>query len=148
MTHNPITDALLSFAVAMTVPLWPGMDALARYPVLGIPVAALTAAMLGSGFSYLQRKGQDVDAVPFRLLGIAADAFIGGWIAVALPHIPQLVAYGVNAIPVEAVAGLGAFLMQVVRKRVGDYFERAFQAGLNAWISVFTRGKSRGEDTP
>ena len=116
--------------------------------MLGIPVAALTAAMLGSGFSYLKRKGQDVEGVPLRLLGIAADAFIGGWIAVALTHIPQLSPYGMNAIPVEAVAGLAAFLMQVVRIKAADYFERTFQAGLNAWVAVFTRGKSRNEDTP
>jgi hypothetical protein len=148
MNHHAIPDALLTLALAVTVPLWPGIDAFSRYPVLGIPVAALTAAMLGSGFSYLKRKGQDVEAVPLRLLGIAADAFIGGWIAVALTHIPQLSPYGMNAIPVEAVAGLAAFLMQVVRIKAADYFERIFQAGLNAWVAVFTRGKSRNEDTP
>jgi len=141
-------DASVSFLGAMALTMWPGMNALAAYPVLGIPVAALAAAMLGSGFSYLQRRGQDVDTIPFRLFGIAADAFIGGWIAVSLPHIPQLAAYGVTAIPIEAAAGLLAFLMQVVRKKVGDYFERAFQAGLNAWIGLFNRGKTRGEDTP
>ena len=148
MNQHHVLDAILSFAVAMTVPFWPGIDALARYPVLGIPVAALAAAMLGSGGSYLQRQAQDVELVPLRLFGIAVDAFLGGWIAVSLLKFKPLFDYGVHDFPVEALAGVIAFLMQALRKRAGDWSERIFQAGLKAWISWFSRGKSRGEDTP
>lgn len=142
------SDSLFTLFGAIAVAVWPGADALLRLPLLGIPIAALVAAMLGSGFSYLQRRGATVDTAPARMLGIASDAFLGGWLAVGLANIPHLEAYGLKAIPIEAIAGLSAFLMQAIRQRAGDYFERLFQAALNMWASLFGRGKSRGEEAP
>ncbi len=148
MSHATLTDTLMTFLGAAVLVAWPGVDALARFPVLGIPIAALAAAMLGSGFSYVRRKAPDVEAIPLRLFGIAADAFIGGWIAVVLFHATVLEPYGSKAIPIEAIAGLCAFLMQVARQKAGGYFERAFQAVLNAWVGFTTRGKPSREESP
>jgi hypothetical protein len=141
-------DAAWSLMGAVIISTWPGIDAMVKFPILGIPIAALAAAMLGSGFSYLSRKGQDVEAIPLRLFGIAADAFLGGWIAVALFHATPMAQYGVQAMPIEAIAGLCAFLMQVTRQKTAHYFERVFQAGLNAWVGLTTRGKTDGEAPP
>ena len=140
-------DAGVTIIAAIIATTWPpSMDAIAALPVLGIPLAALSAAMLGSGFSYLRRSGQDVEAAPLRLLGISADAFLGGWIAVSAIHATPLHQYGIQAVPIEAIAGLLAFVMQVIRKNTMTYFDRAFQTVLNAVVGIFTRGKSATKD--
>lgn len=141
-------DTTFTLIAAATVAVWPGASALLNLPLLGIPLMALTAALLGAGFSYLGRSAQPVETASARMIGIATDAFLGGWIAVGLYYVPQLEGYGFKAIPIEAVAGICAYLMQVTRKRAGDYFERMFQATLNVWAGLFTRGKRSGEDAP
>lgn len=149
MSFNPYAmDTTATLVAAAAVAVWPGAAALLDLPLLGIPLLALTSALLGAGFSYLGRSTQAVDTASARMIGIATDAFLGGWIAVGLFYVPQMEGYGFKAIPIEAVAGLSAYLMQVTRKRAGDYFERLFQTGLNVWAGLFTRGKRSGEDAP
>lgn len=113
----------------------------AGFFVLGIPLGALAAALLGAGFSYLPRGAQPNEQVPLRLLGVLVDAFLGGWLAVFLVHVP----YTANLIgtwdaATVVLAGLLAFIMQAVRVRAGGYFERAFQALLNAFVARFGKG--------
>lgn len=113
----------------------------AGFFVLGIPLGALAAALLGAGFSYLPRGPHPTEQVPLRLLGVLMDAFLGGWCAVALVNIPYSAGFigSWEAAPV-VLAGLLAFVMQAVRVRAGGYVERAFQALLNAAVSRFGKG--------
>jgi hypothetical protein len=143
-----LADVLFAITGAIAVVIWPGAAALLSLPLMGIPLAVLVAAMLGAAFSYMGRKGELASDTPARLLGIATDAFLGGWVAVLLLNVPQLEAFGFKAFPVEAVAGIAAYMMRVTRRKFGEYFERLFQAALNVWAGMFGRGKNRGEDTP
>lgn len=115
----------------------------AAFAVLGIPLGALAAALLGAGFSYLPRGAAPHDKVPLRVLGVIADAFIGGWVAVALVHVPYTASHigAWDSAPV-VFAGLLGFLMQAIRMKTAGYFERAFQTGLNVAAGFLGKGKS------
>ena len=136
MTDSPINPATATAAVVG-----------AAFVVLGIPLAALTAALLGAGFSYMPKPAQPIDKVPLRLLGIVMDAFLGGWIAVALVHIPYTARFiGTWDSATVVLAGLLAFAMQAIRLKAAGYFDRAFQGGLNALVGFFTKDKGTGAE--
>ena len=129
MNDSPINPATAAAAVAG-----------AAFVVLGIPLAALTAALLGAGFSYMPKPAQPLDKIPLALLGILMDAFLGGWIAVALVHIPYTARFiGSWEAAVVVLAGLLAFCMQAIRLKAAGYFDRAFQGALNAVVGFFTK---------
>lgn len=131
-------DASLAFGVAMVLAaVGPEHLPLVKYPILGVPLAALGAGLLGSAASYLKRTGQSVEAIPLRLLGILMDAFIGSWIAMIIFHAKPLAEYGVTSMPIEALAGLTASLVQFIRTNAASYFDRAFQAWLTVLVSWF-----------
>lgn len=139
-------DLAVAGLMAVIATAWPpSLTLIAAFPVLGIPLAALAAAMIGSGYSYLRQPGQQVETVPLRLFGISMDAFLAGWVAVTLFHVTPLNEYGIQAIPIEAIAGLLAFCMQLIRKHFMHYFDRAFQAILNGVIAMLPRGKSTND---
>lgn len=114
----------------------------AAFVVLGIPLVALAAALLGAGFSYLPKPAQPDEKVPLRLLGVVMDAFLGGWIAVALVHIPFTAHYiGSWESATIVIAALLAFAMQTIRLKAAVYFDQAFQAVLTAVVARFGKGK-------
>jgi hypothetical protein len=119
-----------------------GAAAGAAFVVLGIPLVALTAALLGAGFSYLPKPAQPNEVIPLRLIGVVVDAFIGGWVAVMVVNVPYTAHYiGAWDSATVVLAGLLAFVMQTVRLKSASYFDRAFQAGLNAIVAFFGKGK-------
>lgn len=116
----------------------------AGFAVLGIPLGALAAALLGAGFSYMPRGAQPNGEVPLRLLGVLMDAFLGGWLAVLLTHVPyttRLIGTW-DAAPV-VLAALLAFAMQVIRVKAAGYADKAFQSLLAAVVSRI--GKKDGD---
>lgn len=115
----------------------------AAFVVLGIPLVGLVAALLGACFSSFAKAAVPREQVPMRMFGVLMDAFIGGWLAVALCSIPFTAKYiGTWDSAQVVLAGLCAYLMQAIRLKTSDYFERAFQAALNAVVGFFARGKS------
>lgn len=108
--------------------------------VLGIPLEALLAALIGAALSYVARPAVSHSKIPIRLLGIVSDALIGGWLFVILVKLTPLHRFGVGDIPIEAGAGLLALLWRVLRVWLPAKLDRAFDAVLAFW----TQG--RGQD--
>jgi TctA family transporter len=117
-----------------------GASGAAAMLVLGIPLGALIAALLGAGLAYVARGREPDEQIPARLLGILMDAFIGGWIAVALVRLIPLHRYGIDAIPLEAIAGLIALFWRGLRIWIPSKADQAFTAVLDTWF----RGRSGG----
>lgn len=110
-----------------------GASSAAAMLVLGIPLGALAAALIGAGLSYVARPREPDQVIPARLLGILSDAMIGGWLAVALIHFTLLHRYGVDMIPVEAIAGLLAIFWRALRLWIPKKADQAFDAFLGFW---------------
>lgn len=108
--------------------------------VLGIPLEALLAALIGAALSYVARPAVSHSKIPVRLLGIVSDALIGGWLFVILVKLTPLHRFGVGDIPIEAGAGLLALLWRVLRVWLPAKLDQAFDAVLAFW----TQG--RGQD--
>lgn len=100
--------------------------------ILGIPAAVLCAAVVGSIISHLPRDGQPETKIPARVMAVVSDTFIGGWLAVAALQLTFLEPYGVHNIPAPAVGALCALLVQWLRTKIADYFERAFVVAMDA----------------
>ncbi|WP_394539882.1 hypothetical protein PRJ39_04585 [Lysobacter enzymogenes] len=110
--------------------------------VLGIPLEALLAALVGAALSYVARPPVVHTQIPVRLLGIVSDALIGGWLFVIVAKLTPLHRFGVDDIPIEAGAGLLALLWRVLRVWLPARIDRAFDAFLAMW----TRGSDRNDD--
>lgn len=110
-----------------------GASGAAALLVLGIPLGALAAALIGAGFSFIARPREPDQYIPVRLLGILADALIGGWLAVALVRITPLHQYGIDGIPLEAIAGLLAIFWRGLRIWIPKKADQAFDAFLGLW---------------
>lgn len=108
--------------------------------VMGIPLGVLAAALIGAGLSYVTRAREPDEVIPVRLIGILADALIGGWLAVALVHLTVLQRYGISAIPLEAIAGLLAISWRVLRLWIPPKADQAF----NAFLAFWTRRRDGG----
>ncbi|MGO1000743.1 hypothetical protein [Lysobacter sp. CA196] len=107
--------------------------------VLGIPLEALLAALIGAALSYVARPPIAHTQIPVRLLGIVSDALIGGWLFVIIGRLTPLHRFGVDEIPVEAGAGLLALLWRVLRVWLPPKLDQATDAFLTFW----TRGGDR-----
>lgn len=103
--------------------------------VLGVPIMALAAAMVGAAISHIPRGGQPSRAIPKRIVGIVADAFIGGWLAVFLLKLKPLAEYGIHEVPLPVAAGLCALLVQLLRTKGVTYLDTVVQA----LVDVFKR---------
>ncbi|MGO1073593.1 hypothetical protein [Lysobacter sp. CA199] len=101
--------------------------------VLGIPLEALLAALIGAALSYVARPAVSHSKIPVRLLGIVSDALIGGWLFVIVVKLTPLHRFGVDDIPIEAGAGLLALLWRVLRVWLPAKLDRAFDALLAFW---------------
>lgn len=110
-----------------------GASGAAAMLVLGIPLGALAAALIGAGFAFIARSREPDELIPARLLGILSDALIGGWLAVALIRITPLHRFGIDAIPVEAIAGLLAIFWRGLRMWIPIKADQAFTAFLAFW---------------
>ncbi|MEI2453841.1 hypothetical protein [Lysobacter firmicutimachus] len=108
--------------------------------VLGIPLEALLAALIGAALSYVARPAVSHSKIPVRLLGIVSDALIGGWLFVIVVKLTPLHRFGVAEIPIEAGAGLLALLWRVLRVWLPAKLDRAFDAVLAFWT------RDRGQD--
>jgi hypothetical protein len=117
-----------------------GASGAAAFLVLGIPLGALAAALLGAGLAFVVGPREHDDMIPVRLLGILMVALISGWLAVALVQITTLHRYGIDAIPVEAIAGLLAIFWRGLRAWIPPKVDQAFTAFLSFW----TRGRDGG----
>jgi hypothetical protein len=117
-----------------------GASGAAAMLVLGVPLGALIAALLGAGLAYVARGREPDDQIPARLLGILMAAFNGGGIAVALVRLVPLHRYGIDAIPLEAIAGLLALFWRGLRVWIPSKADKAFDAFLDLW----SRGRSGG----
>lgn len=120
--------ALVSQAAAAT-----GAATSATLLVLGIPLEALLAALIGAALSYVARPAVSHSKVPMRLLGIVSDALIGGWLFVILVKLTPLHRFGLAEIPIEAGAGLLALLWRVLRVWLPAKLDQAFDALLAFW---------------
>jgi hypothetical protein len=116
---------------------------LATMMVLGIPMGALAAALIGGGLAYVAREREPDELIPARLLGILSDALIGGWFAVALVKLTVLHRFGIDAIPLEAIAGLLAIFWRQLRLWIPEKANEAFAAFLSWW-----GGRGRTGGTP
>jgi hypothetical protein len=117
-----------------------GASSAAAMLVLGVPLGALIAALIGASLAYVARGREPDEVIPVRMLGILMDAFVGGWIAVALVRLTPLHRYGIDAIPLEAIAGLLALFWRGLRSWIPSKVDQAFGAFLDYW----TRGRSGG----
>lgn len=117
-----------------------GASGAAAMLVLGVPLGALIAALIGAGLAYVARGSEPDEAIPARILGILMDAFIGSWIAVALVRLTPLHRFGIDAIPLEAIAGLLALFWRGLRSWIPSKADQAFTAFLDFW----SRGRSGG----
>lgn len=109
--------------------------------VMGIPLGVLAAALIGASLSYVTRKREPDEVIPARLIGILADALIGGWLAVSLVKLTLLQPYGVAAVPLEALAGLLAIFWRGLRIWIPRKADEAFSA------VVARMGRSRGGES-
>lgn len=110
-----------------------GASSAAAMLVLGIPLYALAAALLGASLAYVVRERVADEVIPVRLLGILADAFIGGWFAVALVKVTLLHRYGIDSIPLEALAGLIALFWRGLRLWIPTKADQAWEVFLGLW---------------
>lgn len=101
--------------------------------VLGIPLEALLAALIGAALSYVARPPIAHTKIPVRLLGILSDALIGGWLFVILARLTPLHRFGVDEIPIAAGAGLLALLWRVLRVWLPERIDRVVDAVLAYW---------------
>ena len=132
--------------VAAKVGLFALASAIASFPVLGVPVLALATGLVGGGISHMQRDAATDASAAKALGGILADAVIGGWIAVFLGRFTPALDYGLDNVPVEVLSGLLAWLMSALRKNASSYFDRAFQAALNAGVGFLGRFGGRKDE--
>lgn len=132
--------------IAVKVGLFAVASAVASFPVLGVPVLALATGLVGGGISHLQREAKTDASAAKALGGILADAVIGGWIAVFLSRFTPALDYGMDNVPIEVLSGLLAWLMSAIRKNAGGYFDRAFQATLNAGVGLLGRFGGRKDE--
>ena len=101
-------------------------------PGLGIPAGMLFAGLIAAAISHTPEPGQPTKTIPTRIFGIVSDACIGGWLALAVLKFRPVATYGIHDIPPEVIAALIALSWQWLRKRLGDYFDRAFNVALDA----------------
>jgi hypothetical protein len=109
--------------------------------VLGIPLAVLASALAGAAVRHLSEPSQPDQAIPARVLGIVADGFIGGWVAMLLIGLPSTAGYIGPTIRPEVVGAVCALLVQFGRKNGKGYFDQVFAAGM----SWFTRKRDGGD---
>lgn len=98
---------------------------------LGIGWTSLLAAIIGAAIMHLPRDGQPEKAVPSRLLGIMADAFLGGWLATVILVFTPAREYGLHLVPPPAVAGLCAVVIQWLRANLGRMVGEAWTAAID-----------------
>lgn len=121
-------------ALASQIAAASGVATGATLLVLGIPLEALLAALIGAALSYVARPAVSHSKIPVRLLGIVSDALIGGWLFVIVVKLTPLHRFGVDNIPIEAGAGLLALLWRVLRVWLPAKLDRAFDAVLAFWM--------------
>lgn len=128
-------------AGAMAVTVAPHDMSVWAIAVLGIPLAVLASALAGAAVRHLSEPSQPDQAIPARVLGIVADGFIGGWVAMLLIGLPSTAGYIGQTIRPEVVGAVCALLVQFGRKNGKGYFDQVFAAGM----SWFTRKRAGGD---
>lgn len=119
-------DEVIAAIAAKHVPAATGA---AGIVLLGVPLGVLVAALLGAILSFYFRKGLPEGRIFFVVWGVAAIAFAGAWLSMALPHV-DLFGIGEMAGKVDASvrAGLCALAFQSIWNFGNRFFERKVEA--------------------
>lgn len=112
------------------------------FSILGVPAWGLLAGLVGAFCSYLPRHAVDTRDVPMRMLGVGSDAIIGGWLAVFLAHLTPLESFGIHAMPIEILCGLGGFTLHWLRKHFGPMVQQFVGEMIRA-VAAMVAGRSR-----
>ncbi len=111
----------------------PAAAAGATAVVLGIPAGMLAACVVASAIQHIPKKGAPEEVLLLRVGGVLSDAFIGGWLGVAVLKLAFLAPYGVHNIHPAAVGALCTLAVQFLRTKLADWGERTFSAALDAF---------------
>lgn len=103
--------------------------------VLGIPLLAFIAGLIGAGGGVVISPRVPDEKIPVRMVGIIVIAFIAGWLAVGIVTIAASAkpGWGVHLIPIEAIAGLLALFWHVIKPWLGKKVDALVDGLIAKW---------------